>query len=253
MKDPSEGKTPPSDQKAAKTVGRKEEKISEVQPASRQPLPQETAQASGHFPQQPNMSFNPQVNAAVTPAPVAETKKPDAKPGPEQDPMARLTELVAKEQQQPQGKAPEMPAPVAVPPMEVAAAERPAPTTVRQKKPFPVKGLFSFKGNKKQSVPAAAEAAPVPQQPAGKKWLSRKEKSPAAQQEAALQAHHARTGREKRWARRRRRLWLEELLGWIFVPIILIGLYWAIIGVIAMMGTTPEAIISGVKQIMSHF
>lgn len=78
-------------------------------------------------------------------------------------------------------------------------------------------------------------------------WARRRERRA---QLAAL-AKAPRTAHERRWARRRR-LWFEELLGWIFVPIILIALYWAIIGIFAIMGTTPEAVISGIRQILSH-
>lgn len=69
---------------------------------------------------------------------------------------------------------------------------------------------------------------------------------------AALAEQAPRTANEKRWARRRRRLWLEELLGWIFVPIILIALYWSVIGIFALMGTTPDAVISGIRQVLGH-
>lgn len=79
-------------------------------------------------------------------------------------------------------------------------------------------------------------------------WARRRERRA---QLAAL-AKAPRTAHERRWARRRRRLWFEELLGWIFVPIILIALYWAVIGIFAIMGTTPEAVISGIRQILSH-
>jgi hypothetical protein len=58
------------------------------------------------------------------------------------------------------------------------------------------------------------------------------------------------TWRQKRWERRRRRIWLEELLGWILVPIILIGAYWAIDAALNALGTSPSAIINGIGAIM---
>jgi|GEM_PF-1786492 len=78
-------------------------------------------------------------------------------------------------------------------------------------------------------------------------WARRRQRKA---QLAAYARQTPRTAREKRWARRRRRLWLEELLGWIFVPIILIGIYWAVIGIFALMGTTPEAVIAGIRQVL---
>lgn len=58
------------------------------------------------------------------------------------------------------------------------------------------------------------------------------------------------TWREKRQTRRRRRIWLEELLGWVLVPVILIGLYWAVEGALNALGTSPSAIINGIGAIV---
>ena len=59
------------------------------------------------------------------------------------------------------------------------------------------------------------------------------------------------TGRERRWQRRRRRRAFEELMGWILVPIILVVGYWAIKGSLNALGTSPTAIVSQVKQLLS--
>lgn len=55
------------------------------------------------------------------------------------------------------------------------------------------------------------------------------------------------TWREKRWRRRRRRRQAEELLAWVLVPLILLGGYWLLTVTLAAMGTTPSALIDGVK------
>ena len=58
------------------------------------------------------------------------------------------------------------------------------------------------------------------------------------------------TWREKRWLRRRRRRVFEEVLGWIFVPLILIGSYWLLSTVLNAMGTSPRALVDGVKTVV---
>ncbi len=57
--------------------------------------------------------------------------------------------------------------------------------------------------------------------------------------------------REKRWERRRRRIWFEEILGWILVPVIVVALYWSLQSTLAFFGTTPEAVIGGIKALTS--
>ena len=57
--------------------------------------------------------------------------------------------------------------------------------------------------------------------------------------------------REQRWERRRRRYFFEEILGWIVVPLILLGAYWAVVGVLDAMGTSPTALIQGVQTVLS--
>jgi len=57
--------------------------------------------------------------------------------------------------------------------------------------------------------------------------------------------------REKRYLRRRRRVWFEEALGWILVPVIVFGCYWLLnIGLNAV-GTSPAAIMEGLDAIIS--
>jgi hypothetical protein len=57
--------------------------------------------------------------------------------------------------------------------------------------------------------------------------------------------------REKRWERRRRRIWFEELLGWILVPVILVSAYWLVDGILTGLGTSPAAIMAGVNAILA--
>ncbi|WP_210483300.1 hypothetical protein [Microvirga antarctica] len=59
--------------------------------------------------------------------------------------------------------------------------------------------------------------------------------------------------REQRRNRRRRRVWFEEILGWILVPAILIGSYWVVEGVLGAVGTSFSAIFSGLTTITSNF
>jgi hypothetical protein len=64
-------------------------------------------------------------------------------------------------------------------------------------------------------------------------------------------AARRKTWREQRWERRRRRRWFEEVLGWILVPIIVFGAYWAVTAGLAALGTSPAALIQGVQTILS--
>jgi hypothetical protein len=68
-----------------------------------------------------------------------------------------------------------------------------------------------------------------------------------------VEAPATQSWREKRWERRRRRLWLEELLGWILVPVILIGGYLFVEMVLNALGTSPSAIFNGLSTIGSSF
>jgi hypothetical protein len=60
------------------------------------------------------------------------------------------------------------------------------------------------------------------------------------------------TWREKRYQRRRRRMWFEEVLGWILVPVILLACYWLFDLTLSAVGTSPGALIDGVKSILDH-
>ena len=62
---------------------------------------------------------------------------------------------------------------------------------------------------------------------------------------------HKKTWREQRWERRRRRRMFEEVLGWILVPLIVIATYWGIKSGLAALGTTPTALIQGIKTAIS--
>ncbi|WP_112664162.1 hypothetical protein [Microvirga flavescens] len=62
-----------------------------------------------------------------------------------------------------------------------------------------------------------------------------------------------RTWREQRERRRRRRIWMEEILGWILVPAIVVGCYWAAEGVMTALGTSPSAILNGFNMVTSGF
>jgi hypothetical protein len=59
------------------------------------------------------------------------------------------------------------------------------------------------------------------------------------------------TWREQRWQRRRRRRVFEEVLGWILVPVILIAGYWAVVGGLNAAGTSPSALIAGIRQLLT--
>jgi len=58
--------------------------------------------------------------------------------------------------------------------------------------------------------------------------------------------------REQRELRRRRRVWFEEILGWILVPTIIFGCYWLLNMGLAAIGTSPEALLDGIKTITDN-
>jgi hypothetical protein len=68
---------------------------------------------------------------------------------------------------------------------------------------------------------------------------------------AATPSRHKKSWREQRWERRRRRRVFEEILGWIFVPIIVLSAYWAVKAGLAAFGTTPTALIEGIKAVIA--
>ncbi|TVR09232.1 MAG: hypothetical protein EA385_07660 [Salinarimonadaceae bacterium] len=53
------------------------------------------------------------------------------------------------------------------------------------------------------------------------------------------------TPKEKRWRRRRQRLVFEEGLAWVLVPVILVGIYYAMIGGLAMFGMSVDDLVQG--------
>lgn len=57
--------------------------------------------------------------------------------------------------------------------------------------------------------------------------------------------------REQRRVRRRRRIWFEEVLGWILVPVIIVGCYWLAELTLNALGTSVSAIIDGLRMIAS--
>ena len=62
---------------------------------------------------------------------------------------------------------------------------------------------------------------------------------------------YKKTWREQRWERRRRRMWFEEVLGWILVPVILVSCYWLVDMVLNALGTSPAAIMTGINAILA--
>ena len=68
---------------------------------------------------------------------------------------------------------------------------------------------------------------------------------------APIAASHKKSWREQRWERRRRRIWFEEVLGWILVPTIVVATYLFIVAVLSALGTSPAAIIDGIKTILA--
>ena len=59
--------------------------------------------------------------------------------------------------------------------------------------------------------------------------------------------------REQRWERRRRRRLFEEVLGWILVPTIVFGLYWAVEAGLGALGTSPRALVQGIQTILANY
>ena len=57
--------------------------------------------------------------------------------------------------------------------------------------------------------------------------------------------------REKRWERRRKRRWAEEILGWVLVPAIVVGGYWIVNIILEGLGTSLPAIASGLQAILT--
>jgi hypothetical protein len=66
-----------------------------------------------------------------------------------------------------------------------------------------------------------------------------------------LDAPAKQSWREKRYQRRRRRVWFEEIMGWVLVPVILLGCYWALDVGLNALGTSPQAIMEGIEAILA--
>lgn len=69
-------------------------------------------------------------------------------------------------------------------------------------------------------------------------------------QSPAVAVPPKKTWREQRWERRRRRIWFEEALGWILVPVILIAAYYVVDGALSALGTSPSAIMAGLNAML---
>lgn len=59
------------------------------------------------------------------------------------------------------------------------------------------------------------------------------------------------TWREKRWERRRRRMWFEEILAWILVPVIVVSTWGLAETVLGALGTSSGQVIAGLQAIAS--
>lgn len=58
--------------------------------------------------------------------------------------------------------------------------------------------------------------------------------------------------REQRWERRRRRRLYEEAAGWLLVPAILFGCYWAVDATLGALGSSPAALVQGIQTIIAN-
>ena len=76
--------------------------------------------------------------------------------------------------------------------------------------------------------------------------------APAVEAPVARAKKPKKTWREERYERRRRRIWFEEILGWILVPLIGLALYYITIAVLAALGTSPSAIMTGINAVLEH-
>jgi len=68
----------------------------------------------------------------------------------------------------------------------------------------------------------------------------------------AVAAPTKKSWREKRWERRRRRIWLEEALAWVLVPVIVVGCYYAVETVLGALGTSIPALADGIRVILAN-
>ena len=70
-------------------------------------------------------------------------------------------------------------------------------------------------------------------------------------QAPAMEAPAKLSWREKRHRRRRRRVWFEEVLAWVLVPVIVVGCYWLLDVGLNAMGTSPAAIMEGIEAVIA--
>ena len=68
---------------------------------------------------------------------------------------------------------------------------------------------------------------------------------------ATRQQRYKKSWREKRWERRRRRRFTEEVLGWVLVPVILLSGYWAVKSGLNALGTNFSTLVQGIKTALS--
>ena len=69
--------------------------------------------------------------------------------------------------------------------------------------------------------------------------------------DAVAIAKRKKSWREQRWERRRRRIYFEEALAWVLVPVILIACYLGVKGILSAFGTSPTALIQGIQTALS--
>lgn len=88
----------------------------------------------------------------------------------------------------------------------------------------------------------------VEDEPLGRKAGFFARRPRAGRAEPAVRDTAPSTPKQQRWQRRRRRHVWEEILGWVLVPVILFGLYWAVVGGLAVFGLTLEEAMAGLRE-----
>jgi hypothetical protein len=97
----------------------------------------------------------------------------------------------------------------------------------------------------------ASEPVPELQADPSHRFQAEPEPLPSPAYEPAAAPLPRKGWREQRAERRRRRVWLEEVLAWILVPVIVIGAWWFVDTVLTALGTSPSAIVNGLSAITS--
>lgn len=100
----------------------------------------------------------------------------------------------------------------------------------------------------------AIHAGPLPQADLDSEHHAgplRRHEEPVVKAEKVVAARARLTDREKRWIRRRRRIYTEEVLGWILVPVILISSYWAVKAGLNALGTNFTSLLQGIRTAIS--